>query len=237
MEKRYARHNLVLVFGDLEPALEARAALREQGLANYELSVLAAHHEWRPGGRRLRPARIHGMSGVGLGLVAGVLAGGLLGAVVVGVGTLVASSMVELGVSDATLVMIGAVAGATMGTVAGALLGLEAAGRRGAMWMQTLHPLVPRVEGEGVVLFGVHSDDPERVEAAEQHLEDYQPLERHRLDAHDSFHPPARYAANLGRTVPSGSPEAGGEFPGGHREPPSEREGSTGEPEAAGSRA
>jgi hypothetical protein len=65
---------------------------------------------------------------------------------------------------------------------------------------------------EGKVLLGVHSDEEDRVIGAADAIEDagVEPLEVHRLDAAESFHPPGDLAAVADRTIPTTHPERAG---------------------------
>ncbi|MGH3443722.1 MAG: hypothetical protein ACRDUY_17075, partial [Nitriliruptorales bacterium] len=95
------------------------------------------------------------------------------------------------------------------------LLGVEAGARRQMMWAEALHPLVSRVDTDGLVLVGVHSDDEDRIELGEERLERFDAIEIHRFEADESYEPPGRVTAVAGRDMPSTHPEHPGTTAGG----------------------
>lgn len=208
MRKRYARHNIVAEFADEARALRALEALRDSGFGKHETSLLTPRREKRPGAKRAVPFRPRVGSGVGWGLAMGAMIGAVAGIIVV---VPVAVAVVALFGGDWTgsAAIIATVAGAGAGATVGALLGVEAAGRKSAMWSMSLTPLIHRVR-DGISLVAVHSDDQQRAASGADVLEDHDAAEIHHHDAEASFSPPAHFAANLGDNVPSDAADAPG---------------------------
>lgn len=213
--KRLARFNLVVVFPDLASAETALEALWDAGLTADEVSLLGREIEMKPGTGEAETTQGTATSGVAKAGLAGIgggsLTGGALGALV-GAGV---TAIPGIGLALGPAILYSAIAGGATGGIAGGLIGAEAGARKTMMWEQTLNPLLPRVDA-GDFLLGVHSDEEHRVETAAEALEqadDVEPLETHRLDAAETFHPPGDLAAVADRTIPSTHPErAGGEM-------------------------
>lgn len=206
-EKRLARHNLVAAFGTAEDGLEVLRDLGEAGLTADELSLVAPDLEKRPGAQVPREAADTTSTGLGtalgLGIGTGAVTGGVLGAIVGAGVTLIPG----VGLAAGAGALYAAVAGAAAGHIAGGLLGVEAGARKQMMWAEALHPLVSRVDTEGLVLVGVHSDDKDRIDIGEERLQGFDAIEVHRFEADESYEPPGRVTAVAGRDVPSTHPE------------------------------
>lgn len=203
---RLAPHNVVGVLPTLQAASDALDALTDAGFApDGELSLLGPEREMRPAVGHVTESRGEAASGTATGLAAGVGAGGAVGAALTSLAAVAATAIPGVGLAVGTAALIGAVSGATGGSTVGALLGLEAAGRRSTMWQQTLAPLVSRVTDDHVVLVTAHVDDEERAGEAQRILDEHTD-EVHLLAADVDYSPEWR-EANVGVTVPSGSPE------------------------------
>lgn len=205
-EQRLALHNAVGVFPDAERAVGALHMLEGEGIGPPGVSLLGPDRQMAPGSSA--PRRGHGvvLPGLGRHFVFGMAVGTGAGAVVAALAGL---ALTALAGAEQAMWLYAAVAGAVMGQVAGALIALEAAGRKAAMWEQSLHPLVPRVR-RGDTLVGVHSDDPGVAERGTALLREAGAEEVRDLDATDRFERPWTRAATLGDRVPSDSPAAPG---------------------------
>lgn len=214
VEKRLARYNVVAEFTDAAAATDALEALTEAGLGPAELSLLGPEREKAPGEEAAadRPV-VDGVTGVTSKAARGVTVGTLGGAGLGALAGAAATALPGVGVAVGAGALYAAVAGATMGSIPGVLLGAEAGARKSMMWSQTLQPLMDRVDTQGRVLVGVHSDTLSQVDRGEDELRDLEPLELHRLDADETFHPPGDTSALAGRSVPSGdAAQPGGEL-------------------------
>jgi hypothetical protein len=205
-EHRLAPHNVVGVLATYDAASGALDALVADDFdPRGELSLLGPEHEMRPAVGHVSEGNGEGASGTATGLVAGGGAGAATGTVATTLAAVAATAIPGVGLAVGSAALIGAAAGAAGGSTVGALLGLEAAGRRTTMWQQTLSPLMRRVQADGVVLVAAHVDDAERAARARDLLSEHG-AEVHHLDA-DVDYAPERQEANVGVTVPSGSPE------------------------------
>lgn len=217
-EKRLAHHNVVAVVETLEDGRDAISGLRDAGLEDDELSLLGPEHAMRPGSGSISPeAGTTTTGGVGKATVAGIGTGAVGGSAVGAVAGLAVSAIPGVGLAAGAAALYSAVAGAAVGHIAGGLLGAETGGRKAMMWAQSLQPFVARVREEDRVLVGVHTEDPERADTAEERLRDLDPVEVIRLDADESFVPPGDRSAVVGRTVPSSVPDRPGAELGGRR--------------------
>jgi hypothetical protein len=113
-----------------------------------------------------------------------------------------------IGLAVGPALVYGLATGAVGGSVVGGIFGLETAGRRATMWQQTLSPLFSRVSGEGVVLLGVHVDDDDRRDTAQDLLAPAA-TEVHLLEA-DEDHHVGDTTEPIAERHPSGHPESVG---------------------------
>lgn len=210
VEKRLARHNAVAVVETLDQGRTALEALRDAGLGDDELSLLGSEHTMRPGEGRVSESPGTTSAGIGrstlTGLGAGTVTGGVLGALA---GAAV-TAIPGVGLAVGAGALYAGVAGAAAGQITGGLLGAEAGGRKSMMWAQSLQPFVARVREEDQVLVGVHTEDPERADRAEEVLDGMDTIEVVRLDADESFVPPGDVASVAGRSIPSSVPDQPG---------------------------
>lgn len=208
MRKRYARHNAVAEFADEARALRALEALHGSGFEKYETSLLTPTQEKRPGAKRPTTVKPRVSSGLGWGLALGTALGTGAGIALV-VPVAVAVVAIAGGTWTGSAALIATLAGGGAGATVGALLGIEGAGRKSAMWSMSLTPLIHKVR-EGISLVGVHADDDARVDEGAGILRKQDAATVHRLEAEESFSPPANYEANLGDNQPSDAADAPG---------------------------
>lgn len=174
VERRLAPHNLVAVLPSVDSAIATVDALVEEGFeAAGELSLIGPDHEMRPAVDHVGESRGEAASGTGTGVVAGGAAGTVAGSALVGLAAVAATAIPGVGMAVGTAALAGVATGASGGGTVGALLGVEAAGRRTAVWQQTLSPLYNRVRDEHVVLVAAHLADEERAARAREVLESH----------------------------------------------------------------
>lgn len=172
-----ATHNVTAAFRDLERASEAIGALRQEGLEDDQLSVLGRPVEQ---GLAVNPEHATGepLGGdvakqTAAGTAAGTAVGGVLGAL----GTVAVASIPGVGLVAGTGALIGAIAGGGLGGTVGAIVEGESALRSSAGWAHTFQAIQ-----DGAVVVGVHSEDPEVVDRAEQLLTGLSPMDVTRVD-------------------------------------------------------
>lgn len=210
VEKRLARHNVVAVLETFDGGRDALEELRDAGIGTEALSLLGPEHEMRPGQGRVSESPGTTTTGIGKaalgGIGAGTVGGGVLGALA---GAAV-TAIPGVGLAVGAGALYAGIAGAATGQIAGGLLGAEAGGRKSMMWAQSLQPFVARVRQEDKVLVGVHTEDLEQADRAQEILEDLDTVDVIRLDADESFIPPGDAAAVAGRSIPSSVPDQPG---------------------------
>lgn len=211
VEKGLAHHNVVAVVETLDDGRGAIEELREAGVGDDELSLLGSDHSMRPGeGQVTESPGSTGTAGVGKSTLAGLSAGTVGGGVLGSVAGLAVSAIPGVGLAAGAAALYAGVAGAATGQIAGGLVGAETGGRKAMMWAQSLQPFVARVQEEGQILVGVHTEDSELADTAEQRLRELDPVEVVRLEADESFVPPGDRSAVAGRSVPSSVPDSPG---------------------------
>lgn len=208
--KSLARHNLVAVVPDTQQGTAILDRLHDRGVDPDLTSMRGKEMTKTPGAGTPHRARIHSLSGVGRTMLMGGTLGAAIGAVLVGLATLLIDAIFDLSLGGWGALGLGAMTGAIMGSTAGAMLGLEMAGRRSTMLEQSFSPHLHRIQDEDVVLVGVHTDDEDQADEVARILEEAGAIAVHRQVSEDSFRAPGWFASLLGRTIPSGSREHAG---------------------------
>lgn len=175
--KRFAGHNCIAAFRDLEQAEEALISLHEEGFGNEQLSILGQpveqvdladeeHETGEPIGGE-----------VGKEILTGAVTGGALGGVATALGTAAVATIPGVGLVAGTGALIGLASGAGAGSTVGAILGGEAGMRTDHSWKQAIEAI-----REGAVVLGVHDDEEGTVQRACEVLEAEDPMTLHRVN-------------------------------------------------------
>lgn len=166
MATELAEYNVVAAFDDLEVATDAIAALREEGLADDEMSIFGTPVEDVD-------VRSEYQTGEPLGgdvakhVAVGGAGGGAVGAVLGAAGTAAVAAIPGVGMVVGTGALVGAIAGAFGGGTVGSLLEGEAAVRTESGWRQTFESMRTHLD-EGAVVVGAHVGDLDRARQAER---------------------------------------------------------------------
>lgn len=209
--KALARHNVVALVPDDRAGRRLLAELHEAGVDSNATSMRGRRRIKMPGWRQAAPGNVQSLAGSGRMLLTGSLLGGLAGVLTVGILAGALALVMGPQFSVAGALALGAVVGAVMGSGVGAMLGLEMGGRRAAMLEQSLTPMLQRSQSRAAALVGVHTNDEETADAAEQAMMASDlPVAVERAPAQDSFHAPGWFASLLGRTIPSGAADSPG---------------------------
>lgn len=170
-----ATHNVTAAFRDLELASTAVERLREAGIPEDAISVLGQHVEEGLQAGREDGEPLGGEVGrhVATGGASGTVVGGALGAL----GAAAVAAIPGVGLVAGTGALIGAIAGGGLGGTVGAIVEGESALRSSAGWQQTFQAIE-----EGAIVVGVHSDDREVVDQAQEALEAESPMHVQRVD-------------------------------------------------------
>jgi hypothetical protein len=168
-----AENHVVAVFEQPQAAQRALDALKEDGIPEGRLSMLAKG-DGRP--ETGTPEDLADASNtVGAGAAKGSAVGGAAGAAVGLLGGALAVALPGVGTAVGVGMIVGAASGAAAGATAGALWsGFE------RMWDMGYRDLV----ADGGVLVAVHTDDPDEADRAKRLLADLGPVRIDQLDRH-----------------------------------------------------
>lgn len=169
-------YNVVAAFRDLEYATDALGVLREAGVDEECLSLLGRPvEEIEPHSEQATGEPIG--DGVARHVAAGAAKGGLVGGALGAAGAAIVATIPGVGLVAGTGALIGAIAGGGAGSTVGSILEGQSAMATDHGWQQAIEAVK-----EGAVVVGVHSEDPEVVDHAEERLQALQPMSLHRVD-------------------------------------------------------
>jgi hypothetical protein len=169
-ERRYAAHNMIAVYPDVEAAREAVTRLERKGIeaGNIELLGAAAEGAAEPQTNiEQRTADMAVTGAVGRRSAIGIVIGAVVGAVVVGLATLAIDAAVDLPGPTGTVVLMGALGGALFGGFGGLFYGGATGLPVSDAWSETFEAVK-----QGQTAVAVHSQQPDQVEDALDALRD-----------------------------------------------------------------
>jgi hypothetical protein len=168
-ERRFASHNMIAVYPTVEAAREAVTRLERKGIEAGNIELLGAGAEGANEPQtnvEQRRADMAMTGAVGKRSAIGIVIGAVVGAVVVGLGALIADAIFDLG-STAVVVGGGALAGALFGAFAGFFYGGATGLPVSDAWSETFEAVK-----EGQTAVAVHAQQADQVEDALDALRD-----------------------------------------------------------------
>ena len=168
-ERKFSRHNVIAVYPSVEQAREAITHLERHGVEGGDIELLGAGAEGAAVPQtniEQREADMAVTGSVAKRSLAGMPIGALVGAVVVGLASLLPQVAFDVGDSAAAVVIGGAVAGAFFGAFAGLFYGGATGLPVSDAWGETFEAVK-----QGSTAVAVHSDDSEETDKAVKALE------------------------------------------------------------------
>jgi hypothetical protein len=172
----FAEHNVTAAFPGMEEARAALSALEAAGVESSEISLLGPRAEEAAEEADTRTRDLEATKDVGKKVAVGAAAGSAVGGAAGFLAGLAAFAIPGVG----PVIGAGVWAATIGGAVAGGSVGGVVAGV-GSIDVSEAWELTYQSVREGRVVVGVHSDDAEEVERAEQVLQGLEPLSIHRF--------------------------------------------------------